>query len=58
MLFSYSRIKESDQITPVPIDSENTNVVVMCAYEASINNEELAITHKHQCKEHLLKRNV
>ena len=57
MLFSYSRIKEYDQITQVPIDSENANVVVMCAYGASINNDELAIIHK-QCKEPLLKRNV
>ena len=31
MVSSYSRIKEYDQINPVLIDSENTDVVVMCA---------------------------
>ena len=35
MLFLYFRIKEYDQTTPVLIDSENTNVVVICAYAAS-----------------------
>ena len=31
MLSSYSRIKEYDQTTPVLIDSENADVVMMCA---------------------------
>ena len=49
MLFLYSRIKEYDQTTPVLIDSENIDVVVvvvMCAYAASIINGELATRHK------------
>ena len=48
-LFLYSRIKEYDQTTPLLIDSENIDVVVvvvMCAYAASIINGELAIRHK------------
>ena len=31
MFSSYSRIKEYDQTTPVLIDSENADVVMMCA---------------------------
>ena len=50
MLFLYFRIKEYDQTTPVLIDSENTNVVVICAYAASIINGELERKHKLQCK--------
>ena len=46
MLLSYSRIKEYDQTTPVPIDSENADLVMMCAQAASIINGEIAITHK------------
>ena len=46
MLFLYSRIREYDQTTPVLIDSEDTNVVLMCAYAASIINGELAIRRK------------
>ena len=46
MLPSYSRIKEYDQTTPVLIDSENADVVMMCAQAASIINGEIAITHK------------
>ena len=37
-VFLYSRIREYDQITPVLIDSEDTDVVIMCAYAASIIN--------------------
>ena len=46
MLFLYSRIREYDQTKPVLIDSEDTDVVVMCAYAASIINGELAIRRK------------
>ena len=58
MLFLYSRIKKYDQSTPVLIDSEDTDVVVMCAYAASIINGKLAIRRKPQCKGPLVKRNV
>ena len=58
MLFLYSRIKKYDQSTPVLIDSEDTDVVVMCAYATSIINGELAIGRKPQCKGPLVKRNV
>ena len=58
MLFLYSRIKKYNQSTPVLIDSEDTDIVVLCAYAASIINGELAIRRKPQCKGPLLKRNV
>ena len=59
MLFLYSRIKGFDQTTPVLIDSEDTDVVVMHAYAASIINGKLAIRHKrNNFKEPLLKRHV
>ena len=46
MLFLYSKIRGCDQTTPVLIDSEDIDVVVMCAYAASIINGELAIRRK------------
>ena len=46
MLFLYSRVREYDQTTPVLIDSKDTDVVVMCAYAASIINGKLAIRRK------------
>ena len=52
ILFLYSRTKEYDQTTVVMTDSEDTDVVVMCAYATSTVNDEL------QCKRPLLKRNV
>ena len=50
MLLLYYRIKEYDQKTPVLIDLEDIDLVVMCAYAASIINDELAIRCKLQCK--------
>ena len=44
ILFLYSRIREYGQTTPVLIDSEDTDVVVICAYATSIINSELAIS--------------
>ena len=46
MLFLYSRIWEYDQTTPVLIDSEDADLVVMCACAVSIINGELAIRRK------------
>ena len=46
MLLLHSRIREHDQTTPVLIDSEDTDVVVMCVYALSIINGELAIRRK------------
>lgn len=46
MLYLYSRIKEFDQTNPVLINWENTDVVVMSAYAASITNGEIAIRHE------------
>ena len=46
MLFLYSGIREFDQTTPVLIDSEDADVVVMWTYTASIVNGELAIRRK------------
>ena len=46
MLFLYSRIREYDQTTPVRIDSEDTDAVMMCAYAALIINGKLAIRRK------------
>lgn len=58
MLLLYYRIKEYDQKTTVLIASEDTDVMVMCAYAASIINDEFAIRIRLQCKRHLLKGNV
>ena len=46
ILFLYSRIREYDQTTPVLIDLEDTDVVVMCAYATSVINGKLAIRRK------------
>ena len=46
ILYLYSRMKEFDQTTPVLINWENTDVVVMSAYAASITNGEIAIRHE------------
>ena len=46
MLFLFSRIRENDKTTPVLTDSEDTDLVVMCAYAATIINGELAIRRK------------
>ena len=46
MLFLYSRTKRYYQTTPVLIDSEDADVVVMWTYTASIVNGELAIRRK------------
>ena len=46
MFFLYSRIREYDQTTPVLINSEDIDIVVMCAYAASIINGERAIRCK------------
>ena len=46
ILFLYSRIRDYDQTSQVLIDSKDTDVVVMCAYAASIINGELAIRRK------------
>ena len=46
MLFLYSRIREYDQTIPALIDSEDTDVVMMCTYAGSIINGELAIRRK------------
>ena len=42
----YSRIRQYDQTTPLLIDSEDTDVVVMCTNAASIINDKLSIRHK------------
>ena len=46
MLFLFSRIRKNGKTTPVLIDSEDTDVVVMCAYAAAIISGELAIRRK------------
>ena len=59
MLFLYSRIRGFDQTTPVLIDSEDTDVVVIHAYAASIINGKLAIRQiRNNFKGPLLKRHV
>ena len=55
MSFLDFRIKEYDQKTPVLIDSEDTGVIVMCKYAASIINGKLAIRCKLPYKGPLLK---
>ena len=45
ILFLYSWIKKYDQTTSILIDSEDTDVAVMCAYAASIINGEIAIRY-------------
>ena len=42
----YSRIRQYDQTTPLMIDAEDTDVVVMCANAASIINDKLSIRDK------------
>ena len=57
MLFLSFRIREYDQTTVILIDSEDTYVVVLCAYTASIINGELGI----RCEKNkgpLLKKNL
>ena len=54
MLFLYSRIREMNQLCPVLIDSEDADVVVLCAYAASVIDGELYIKRKNatiNCKE-------
>ena len=46
MLFIYSRIRAVDKTRPVLIDSEDANVVVLCAYTASIIDGDLSIKRK------------
>ena len=46
MLFLFFRIRKNGKTTPVLIDSEDTDVVVMCAYAAAIISGELAIRRK------------
>ena len=53
MLFVHSKLREFGETCPVLIDSEDTDVVVLCAYVASIGGE-LSIKRKKaiiNCKE-------
>ena len=46
MLFIYSVIRAEDIVTPVLVDSEDADVVVICAYSSSILPGDLYLRRK------------